>query len=292
MYSNLANPPLPIYNDAPSRRNSIMVRIRNINIPTDRPVIITGDFNLHHPLWSPAESTTDPLAQPIVDWLLDQGFSLMNEKGAITHPARHSNERPSVIDLSFVNGPATMADTFQDWAINTNIAGCSDHYGIHFTIDQGRKEINNAFGIKYSLKNIKPEDWTSAFNKATSECPDLMTLAQIENPTHADLDKYTELLTDSLQAATASSVQERKAFPQTKPWWDEDLSNLTKFIAENRMLQKELGTYDPTIQSSIKRSRNFFKKLCQYKKRDWANSKLQNATTDEIWKFPNWSKGI
>jgi ribonuclease HI len=62
-------------------------------------------------------------------------------------------------------------------------------------------------------------------------------------------------------------------------------------MAENRLLQKELGMFDPAIRSGIRRSRNFAKKLVQYKKRDWANAKLQNATSSEIWNFPNWSKG-
>ena len=282
-----------IYNDAPSKQNSILFRLRHLDLPHNHPVIISGDFNLHHPLWSADDVTTiDPLTQSTVDWLSGKGFLLLNDKGMITHPARHGQERASVIDLSFTNGPANTNNTFHDWAINANISGFSDHYGIQFTIDHGCKEIDNIFGIKYSLKEVNPDVWKSAFTKAALERPDLSLLSVIQNPSHADLDNFAELLTETFQAATASSAEERRPSSQAKPWWDAELSNLARFIADTRLLQKELATFDPTIQSRIKKSRNFFKKLCRFKKRDWANTKLQNATTDEIWKFPNWSKGM
>jgi hypothetical protein len=42
-----------VYNDTPKGEECILHRIRQIdNIICQRPTVITGDFNLHHPLWS------------------------------------------------------------------------------------------------------------------------------------------------------------------------------------------------------------------------------------------------
>jgi len=42
-------------------------------------------------------------AETIVEWLTEEGFALMNKKGEITHPPCSAQERPSVIDLTFIN---------------------------------------------------------------------------------------------------------------------------------------------------------------------------------------------
>lgn len=79
-----------IYNDTPAQNECILRRLQLLDIPNDHPTIITGDFNLHHDLWSKIEATlTDvELTEQIVDWLSSKGFVLLNEKGQTTHPAR------------------------------------------------------------------------------------------------------------------------------------------------------------------------------------------------------------
>ena len=88
---------------------------------------------------------------------------MLNQKGEITHLARHDGECPSVIDLSFANHSATTQDTFKMWAIDPSLAHDSDHNAIKFTIDHGLKEIENLLGIKYCMNNVDPADWTKAF---------------------------------------------------------------------------------------------------------------------------------
>jgi len=54
---------------------------------------------------------------------------------------------------------------------------------------------------------------------------------------------------------------------------------------------KTLNTFNGDIRTQIRKAHNYFKRLCQIKKRDWVNKKLQQATTDNIWGFQSWSKG-
>jgi len=46
------------------------------------------------------------MTEEIVDWLTDGGYALQNKQGEITHPGQRRGERDSVINLTFVNGPA------------------------------------------------------------------------------------------------------------------------------------------------------------------------------------------
>ncbi|KAJ3831298.1 hypothetical protein F5878DRAFT_522747, partial [Lentinula raphanica] len=41
-----------VYNDPSRGRQQALWQLRNINIPLDQPMVITGDANLHHIRWS------------------------------------------------------------------------------------------------------------------------------------------------------------------------------------------------------------------------------------------------
>ncbi|PPR03941.1 hypothetical protein CVT26_001146 [Gymnopilus dilepis] len=292
-----------VYNDTPSGRMCILNRIRELEFPFDHPTIITGDFNLHHDMWSRGHVGHDQMTEEIVEWLTEKGFTLLNPKGEITHPSRthtlngqRRTERPSVIDLSFVNGHARQRDTFQDWAIDPSLAHDSDHYAIKFTIDHGRKEIENPCGIKYNLKDVSPAEWLEAFHPRLEEARDILdNILSHPTPSTDQLDLFVNTLTTALQDTTNKVAKARRFSPNAKPWWDDDMKEAAERVAdarrEQRIIENILGESNPHIRAKIKQSRNFFKKLCKFKKREWATNVLQNAATNDIWTFRKWSTG-
>jgi hypothetical protein len=154
-----------IYNDTAGLRNDcILKRLANVPLPPNTPSIITGDFNLHHTLWSKGTPLETTLTDGIVDWLTLKGFSVMNTKGEVTHPARHGNESPSVIDLTFVNGEALNLGIVNEWAVDPTLAHDSDHFAIRFQIDQVSEEIDNLAGEKYSLKEADAQNWITTLS--------------------------------------------------------------------------------------------------------------------------------
>ncbi|PPQ75421.1 hypothetical protein CVT25_008058, partial [Psilocybe cyanescens] len=288
-----------IYNDTPAQELCILNRLRHMELSFDHPTILTGDFNLHHALWSTdttSLNTHSQLTENIMEWLSAKGFHLLNKKGKITHPARNSREHASVIDLSFVNGSATANDTFKDWAIDPSIALDSDHYGIKFTIDQGRTEVDNPCGVKYNLKETKPDKWIKAFEEELNKVKRVLDpLYSLETLNAEELDTFNELLTETLQRTTSRVSKVRQPSTRAKPWWDADLKEASERIALIRKEQCEIQSltneYSKDIRTKLRRSRNFFRRLCKYKKRDWATKTLETATSSDIWSFPNWSKG-
>ncbi|KAH6906675.1 Endonuclease/exonuclease/phosphatase, partial [Coprinopsis sp. MPI-PUGE-AT-0042] len=193
-----------VYNDPRLKDACVLKALRQVDLPNQHPVLITGDFNLHHILWSKGRVAHDRLAEETVDWLSDAGYLLLNTKGEITHPARHPHERDSVIDLSFANIPAIANDTFKDWCVDPSLSHDSDHYAIRFVIDEGRQEILNPTGIRYSLKDAKPQEWIKTFNHEIERVRnELEILTLQENLTYSDLDHCEEILTTAIQNTTA-----------------------------------------------------------------------------------------
>ncbi|KAF5313929.1 hypothetical protein D9619_013084 [Psilocybe cf. subviscida] len=266
-----------------------------LNLPSRQPILITGDYNLHHVLWSAGPVGHDRVTDEIVSWLSGEGYTLLNEKGVITHPARNRRERDSVIDLSFANSEATTQDTFKDWCVDPSLAHDSDHYAIRFTIDHGRHEVPNPLGLKYSLKQVEPMKWIDIFNEEIEKVEEILQKLTTQHIEKEDLDVCAETITSTMQNATARVGKELRPSTTAKPWWDEELSNTAKALAEARLEEAEARRQQRTnhqyTQKKIATLRNYFHRQCRKKKKEWAVQKLENANELEIWQFQDWSKG-
>jgi Reverse transcriptase (RNA-dependent DNA polymerase)/Endonuclease-reverse transcriptase len=263
------------------------------------PTIITGDFNLHHPSWSNDNRALeqDQLSNTIADWMAHNSYSILNRRGEITHLARHAGEQPSTIDLSFANPEAIRLDAFKHWAVDPEMALNSDHNAIKFTLDHGLKEIMNFFPVKYNVNKTDPKDWAKFFDQEITDVDHILTpLLNNRAPTNSDLDTYAETLTAAIQNALAKAAPEHKQSKESKPWWDNDLSNATKAVSNARSAHKAYqdltGEFGPVLQAEVLRFKNFFKRLCKFKKKAWLNKTLENASSKDLWSFPKWSRGI
>ncbi|KAJ8700783.1 hypothetical protein PTI98_013630 [Pleurotus ostreatus] len=286
-----------VYNDSSQGANSVLHQLRHASMPNEQPVIIAGDFNLDHALWSREPFTYQEDTEAIVDWLSQQGFGLLNEKGCITHPARHRGERDSVLDLTWQNGRAIAEACVHEFEINAAISGDSDHFGLTYTIDYSRHEITNPFGIQFSLKDVKPAEWVKALESHLLSAEDkLHPLLEEHELTPPQLDSCEQALTQAIQRATEDTGKWRRPSAKAKPWWDQELTSAVKRIAETRAELQDLSStihdFNGPINARIKKARNYFKRLVKYKKKQWIDEKLKQATTDDIWDFQNWSKGV
>ena len=288
-----------VYNDSPRGEQCILYKLREIfNTLPAHPTLITGDFNLHHPSWSREDRALeqDQLATTVADWLAASNYSLLNKRGEITHLARHAGERPSVIDLSFASSEAITQDTFKHWAIDPSFSLDSDHNAISFTLDHGLKEIPDFFPIKYNVQKVDPKEWSKAFEAELTKAEHILTpLLNEISPSNDQLDTYAETLSEVIQNTLAQTAPARRPSTQAKPWWDKDLSDATRAVARarsaNQAYQNLTGEFDHDLQTDTIHNRNFFKRLCKFKKKEWVNKTLENASSRDIWTFPKWSKG-
>jgi len=227
-----------VYNDPRLQQQSTLNWLRHINLPREHPVIIMGNFNLHHDMWAanPVGNDDARTSGVIVDWLSEEGFTMLNKKGEITHPPRNTHERASVIDLTFVNGQAIQAGTVKEWAIDPGIAHDADHLGIKFLIAHGQVEIENPMDTKYCLKDVKLDEWTKEFENAIQGSEEeLQPLLHPEPLTPNTLDRCADALKTALQTATAKTW---KPCANAKPWWDDDLAQAANRVSDAWKEQK------------------------------------------------------
>ncbi|KAL1700382.1 hypothetical protein EV121DRAFT_283435 [Schizophyllum commune] len=186
--------------------------LRGLALPTRHPVLILGDFNLDHPLWSTEPSRTSAGADDLVDWMSDNGFTLLNKKGAPTHFPRRTSATPSVLDLTFVNGPAQQLDAAKEWALAPQYQYGSDHIGITFRLDYGVTPITNLTGEQYNVKEVKPKDFRDALREEVERRQ--ATFDKISDPNKQastdDLEDVTTALTDAIQATLRRVAKIRK----------------------------------------------------------------------------------
>lgn len=286
-----------IYNNPGLKRESPAWKLRQLNLPEDRPVILTGDWNLHHPLWSARHNNSGEITTEIVDWLTDSGYSILNEKGVPTWSPHAQNCESSTLDLTFTNARASNADTIKEWAINTETTFGSDHAAIQWTLDAGRHEIPNITGTRYNIKDVDPRDWQQAFRQAIAERENELSPILTDNALTNDyLDRASSLITEAMQQATAATAKIKKNSPKAKPWWTPELTEAAKQVNQARMeawaFERQFGIRDRNLKSKINRARNHLKRLCKFQKAKWATDCVEKATTGDIWNFRKWSQGV
>jgi hypothetical protein len=111
-----------IYNDKKSAALEILTSLPLPNLPT----ILSGDFNLHHGLWSVSDRPppTSSKAEDLLNWTDDNRFNLVNKSGEITFFRAATR---SVLDLTWANDRALKSGLLEEWQVREDIFVGSDH---------------------------------------------------------------------------------------------------------------------------------------------------------------------
>ena len=128
-------------------------RLASIHLNLGTPMVITGDWNLHHNLWNSAievESTPNR-TQEVVNWLEGQGFNLCSKRDIHTQ-SRLGTQQDTVIDLTFANETAFGQGVVQNHEVNPDLAVLSDH-ALMFTLGDPRESVDNITKAKYNWKD-------------------------------------------------------------------------------------------------------------------------------------------
>ncbi|PWV16258.1 putative Endonuclease-reverse transcriptase/Reverse transcriptase (RNA-dependent DNA polymerase) [Trypanosoma cruzi] len=117
-------------------------------LPASSPLLLCGDFKMHHPQWEPfLESSPSEVAADFLELCTDAGLTLVNTPGEIAY-ARGTRER-SCIDLTW-----SKHLTVSIWS--ASVSPLSDHYMLTFTLHQAFKDtIPSAPMIFYSWGKCK-----------------------------------------------------------------------------------------------------------------------------------------
>ncbi|KAF5379794.1 hypothetical protein D9615_005662 [Tricholomella constricta] len=208
------------------RRTDASVRLQTLQLPEDDPVIISGDWNQHHPDWSTNNKPPSTKTRQLVDWTREKGYTLLNEKGVPTYFEHRTRGATTVIDLTFANPAAITLDTTKEWTVDGSLSCGSDHHTIRWVIDHGSAEIENITGTKYNFKDTDPKEWKTAFEAEMEKESDRWeTLTNLDIPRSPEqLDEDVAFLTEAMKTATATTAKEKRPSKKAKPWWTKALN--------------------------------------------------------------------
>ena len=196
----------------------------------DTPVILAGDFNLHHPRWNAAANSSKiSKAQPFVNWLDQHKAETLvdaeeiNERGGTL--LRSNLKSTSVIDLTFSLGFQQIC--WENWRFLPPTG--SDHEAITFEASLSHHTspglLNNP--TLPPCFNHKKADWDK-FKQAIQQGAKRLTIPEITNSDQ--MDKIAQLFTDTVTQAAEFTIPRARPCERSKPWWTKELNTLRKSL--------------------------------------------------------------
>ena len=274
--------------------------LANIKQSSSPNIIIGGDFNKHHILWSKAQHASTH-SSPFTEALLDADLHILNDK-SITHIPDNDKHRHSAIDITLCSPELAPKAT---WQTLPEYKFTSDHIPSLTSIDIIPTLSEDTFEPVY---NYDKANWGNYQLRLLS-----YKIADIQ---HADINLYSKNINHAIDLAAKDSI------PLTKPprkgtssngWWNDDCQaakkqvevcnkNNYKYFTEDTKLDLEnaqqnyniaqanakLRHWEHFVNKKIKDYRDIrhmWRKLRKFKKRRTFNSKIQhegiNYVTDK-----------
>ena len=304
-----------MYNDD---HNTAAEALYALHLPGDVPTIITGDFNLHHPLWSiedPAPRSTGK-ASDLVEWMESNAFHLCNSQGEVTfqRPLRNSLQS-SVLDLTWINDVALSLGSLKDWSISPDLHTSSDHLPITWTsyLASETPTLDTPDTPVFQYEDEMAIKWTRVFlEEILSRLPPGVGLPEEttrgvcdwESQMHPPNDKPSTLIdqcrkqvsniTEAMSAASSWTLKTRTFHPRASPWYTDEVAEV---VAEVRRAptSMKLCSGSPDHPENLRQFRlaaRKLKRVIRKAKRDWAMAFAGQVSRQEVWKLTAWYKGI
>ena len=287
---NIYNPPA-----GSAGAHSTGQRLRLLELPDTHPVIIAGDFNLHHPDWE--DMTTEPIAtaRALAEWLQDTSYSLLNVHNYPTFH-HHNHIHHSVCDLTAANARAIGRSLVSHWRVDEEARTGSDHVVIRYTIANGRVATDNTVRDRPNWKKANEEEYNKAFRAALDERREMMAgIMRRLRPTTREIDDAAAAIREAHHDAMKKTVPIAKICRHSVLYWDEELSTLHN----ERMQAKETcrryratrGFIPQDVEREYRTADNTFRCRIKRKKRLYFRKVLEDSPPTDIYQFRQWSTG-
>jgi len=251
------------------------------------PVILTGDFNLHHPLWDQFaryEPDSEALLQLAAYWDLD----LVTPWGTVTRePQGAQRGRPSTLDLIWASG------SIQYSYYGIEEKGKSDHY----------PQVIETYVLRPQLPQQPPGwNWRKIDkHRIQAEAALLPSASGLDDPsplglqtqihTTDGLDRAFDWLVGELTRIAEASTPRRKANNGFQAsWWTSEVQNMAREARQAERLFKETPTAYNRAQLNHG-YKNLSRAVRTARTKAW-RSTLQEATdnTTLLWKLERWAR--
>jgi Endonuclease-reverse transcriptase len=266
----------------------------------DIATILTGDWNLRHPICHAMNGNGDQCTQDTVLWLQENDFTICNPHNLTTWQSK-SAEFLSPLDLTFTNQRADDVHALTKWSVEKEFNADSDHYAVFFSIENAGEEISNLSQAKFNWKHVNKQTFTKTLYRAIhnndryNEVFRPLMNHTLHPVSPLQLDDATKLLQDAMQTATLATVPVQHASPRAKPWWTPELTAALNSISVARMSIGDTLAMGQEVSEMAKNNiihlHAVFKRQYHRTKASYYNTLVKGATPQTLYSFAKWTQG-
>ncbi|KAF9496767.1 hypothetical protein BDN71DRAFT_1505437 [Pleurotus eryngii] len=190
------------------------------------PTIMAGNFNLCHNAWSIPPSTNQQSAEDLLEWAVDNPFSLANLKG-VQMRVSSSGQQDSIINLAFFNCAVIDLTIFSSPVVNEDLSFGSDHNALTYTAKAVAQEEGTPTDLGKRLDPGKQKEWVANFTMKFQ----ILEESFADPTTSQDLDHIVEELVKCFTQSTDSCMPDCKlATSKAVKWWNQECQDAVEEV--------------------------------------------------------------
>src|SRR6201996_3284920 len=233
--------------------------------------IALGDFNLHHPLWNPANNGHHEIADLLVEELQLEGLELTTPNGIITRNCyRDGQLQQSTLDLIF-----SSIRSIESCNIATDLEQSSDHLPIRTILLVpyiGKEEPRE----KRNYKHLNLEKFLLTLDQESTSLKALSLNQQEE------IDLYISILIRAILKAIKASTPLKATSPFAKPFWTQKCSEAVRLTRRLRRIYTSFPSEVNWLEFT--KQRNLKGKILSKAKRSYYQAFLAKVGPKDFWK--------
>lgn len=271
-----------VYNETTTNTLQDLREVSN-KLDAQDEIIMLGDFNLHHPLWSPRTTrrqrySSTTLTQPLITILEDFQLQLLTVPGTIT---RRGHTGSSTIDLTFATEEVASRVTY--CRVDPRLDSDSDHLPIEITVEWNWKPTPRLKKRMWSKTDV--EKLRDVVESTLSQIPDNFDLKDKER-----IDEYVHAIVNALKKGIDASTPWSNPTPRSVPGFNEDCKIICTEVQQLR--RKWQQTRLEEDYEKYREARNRKGRYVRKALRDNHRQRVEKAATADsgLWKLVKWAK--
>ena len=269
-----------VYN--PSDSSSLVPLMDLLDHLSHLKVVVSGDFNLHHPAWSLTrhEHKTDETAHLFADRMTSKGYHLANRKDV---PTYFKKDYSSTLDLLWTS--SSLTPHLRDYRVAPDLHVGSDHYPSTWSLTFAKDEPTQHGHLSHNEDDV--DNWIKAYVRALDSSwtfPDY--LSNVE-----ELRLAVDTLMDAMETASRETCLRKPHPKRPARWYDKELKKHLRTMRKDRRRAQANPTKHNILQQTM--SAKTYKFQLRKAKRNHAMKFASQVTeTSDLWKLNSWYKGV
>jgi ribonuclease HI len=244
-------------------------------------LLVLGDFNLHHPLWSRTHRRANrgtQAAQPLLTIVEDFQLGLLTPPGTTTHRWKSGE---STIDLAFASGD--VASRMIHCKVDTGLDYNSDHLPIAVVIDWNWQTATPPRKRLWAKTNQPLLHQT-----VSNQLPQGPSATELQDK--ESIDEYVRSIINALNAGIEASTPWSHPSPHSIPGFNQECKDICAEVQQLRRRWQRTRLEDD--YETYREARNRKGRHIQKTLRNTHRQRVEEASASEggLWKLVKWAK--